>query len=269
MCRTNPTRVGVRVVVELKRDATAEVVLNQLFGFTPMQTSFACNMLALNGGRPEQLTLRDFLTAFLSFREEVIARRTAFELNRRASAATCSAVSPSRSATWTRSCAPSAPRRCRAGAREAHGAALARGRHPALSAIHDPTHKPSPTTYNLSGQVQARAILELRLERPTQLGVKEVTDELEALAAKIKEYLEIGAPAPGFLSIISDELRDRRELFAVPRRTEITHWSGDMDDEDLIEREDVVVHRHRVGLRQADAPGRVPQPEARWQGQRP
>lgn len=88
-------RIGVRVVVELKRDATPEVVLNQLFRFTPMQVSFGCNMLALNGGRPEQLALRDFLTAFLSFREEVVARRTAFELRKARSGATCSAASPS------------------------------------------------------------------------------------------------------------------------------------------------------------------------------
>lgn len=111
-------RIGVRVVVELKRDATAEVVLNQLFRFTPMQTSFGCNMLALNGGRPEQLTLRDFLTHFIAFREEVVARRTAYELRKRASARMCSAGLPSRSRTsmrwWRRSAArPTPPRRGR------------------------------------------------------------------------------------------------------------------------------------------------------------
>ena len=103
-------RVGVRVVIELKRDATAEVVLNQLFRFTNLQTSFGCNMLALNGGRPEQLTLRDFLTYFLAFREEVVARRTAFDLSK----ARERSAHPLRSRPWpcrtsTKSSPPSVP----------------------------------------------------------------------------------------------------------------------------------------------------------------
>ena len=103
-------RFGVRVVIELRRDATPDVVLNQLFRFTPLQTSFGCNMLALNGGRPEELDLRAFLTHFVAFREEVVARRTAFELRRPASARTSSAASPSPSPTSTRSSRRSAPR---------------------------------------------------------------------------------------------------------------------------------------------------------------
>ncbi|SFI23417.1 DNA gyrase subunit A [Jannaschia pohangensis] len=236
-------RVGVRVVVELKRDATAEVVLNQLFRFTPMQTSFACNMLALNGGRPEQLTLRAFMTNFLSFREEVIARRTAFELNkaRERSHVLCGlAVAVSNVDEVVRAI------RASADAAEARAKLMER-RWPAgeilpyIKLIDDPTHKPNEDgTYNLS-EIQARAILDLRLQRLTQLGVSEVTDELEALSAKIKEYLEILGSRARILSIISDELREVRDQFAVPRRTEITDWSGDMDDEDLIEREDMVV----------------------------
>ncbi len=236
-------RVGVRVVVELKRDATAEVVLNQLFRFTPMQTSFACNMLALNGGRPEQLTLRGFLTAFLSFREEVIARRTAFELMkaRERSHILCGlAVAVSNVDEVVRTI------RASADAAEARGKLMER-RWPAgdilayIALIDDPTHPPNEDgTYNLS-EAQARAILDLRLQRLTQLGVSEVTDELEALAAKIKEYLEILGSRARILAIISEELTEIRGLFAVPRRTEITEWSGDMDDEDLIEREDMVV----------------------------
>ena len=236
-------RNGVRVVIELKRDATPDVVLNQLYRFTPMQTSFGCNMLALNGGRPEQLTLRGFLTAFIDFREEVVARRTAFELRkaRERSHILCGlAVAVSNVdevvATIRRS----------ADAAEARAALMER-RWPAadiegyLRLIDDPLSKMNDDgTYNLT-EVQARAILELRLQRLTQLGVKEVTDELEELAGKIKEYLAILSSRERIMEIIAGELSDVKEQFAVPRRTEIVEWSGDMEDEDLIEREDMVV----------------------------
>ncbi|MFB9223048.1 DNA gyrase subunit A [Paracoccus cavernae] len=236
-------RIGVRVVVELKRDATAEVVLNQLFRFTPMQTSFGANMLALNGGRPEQLTLRDFLVYFLAFREEVVARRTAYELRkaRERSHILCGlavAVSNVDEVVATiRASADAAQARER----------LMERRWPAeeiieyLRLIDDPMHPVNDDgTYNLS-ETQARAILELRLQRLTQLGVKEVTDELQELADAIREYLAILASRERILEIIAGELREVKQLFAVPRRTEITDWSGDMDDEDLIEREDMVV----------------------------
>jgi DNA gyrase subunit A len=236
-------RIGVRVVIELKRDATPEVVLNQLFRFTQMQTYFGCNMLALNGGRPEQLTLRGFLTAFLDFREEVVARRTAFELRKardRAHVLCGLAVAVSNVDEVVRTIRQSAD------AGEAREKLMTR-RWPAeeilpfIKLIDDPTHTANEDgTYNLS-EVQARAILELRLQRLTQIGVKEVTDELQDLAGKIKEYLEILASRDRILAIISEELAEVKDLFAVPRRTEITDWSGDMDDEDLIEREDMVV----------------------------
>ncbi|MEL6409250.1 MAG: DNA gyrase subunit A [Pseudomonadota bacterium] len=236
-------RHGVRVVVELKRDATAEVVLNQLFRFTPMQTSFGCNMLALNGGRPEQLTLYGFLSAFITFREEVVARRTAFDLRkaRERSHVLCGlAVAVSNVDEVV------ATIRASADAAEAREKLMSR-RWPAqdileyIALIDDPTHTANDDgTYNLS-ETQARAILELRLQRLTQLGVKEVTDELQELAGKIKEYLAILASRERIMEIISDELRDVKEQFAVPRRTEIVEWSGDLEDEDLIEREDMVV----------------------------
>ena len=236
-------RNGVRVVVELKRDATAEVVLNQLFRFTPMQTSFGCNMLALNGGRPEQLTLRNFLTSFVDFREEVVARRTAYELRkaRERSHILCGlAVAVSNVDEIV------ATIRSSADAAEAREKLMTR-RWPAsdiagyIQLIDDPTHKMNDDgTYNLS-ETQARAILELRLQRLTQIGVKEVTDELEELAGKIKEYLEILSSRERIMGLISDELTEVKEKFAVPRRTEIVDWSGDMEDEDLIEREDMVV----------------------------
>ncbi len=236
-------RNGVRVVVELKRDATPEVVLNQLYRFSPMQTSFGCNMLALNGGRPEQLTLRRFLTSFIDFREDVVARRTAYDLRkaRERSHILCGlAVAVSNVDEVV------ATIRSSADAAEAREKLMTR-RWPAaeiegyLRLIDDPLSKMNDDgTYNLT-EVQARAILDLRLQRLTQLGVKEVTDELEELAAKIKEYLDILSSRERIMSIIGDELRSVREQFAVPRRTEIVDWSGDMEDEDLIEREDMVV----------------------------
>lgn len=236
-------RQGVRVVVELKRDATPDVVLNQLFRFTQMQTTFGCNMLALNGGKPEQLPLRDFLTHFISFREEVVARRTAHELRkaRERSHVLCGlavAVSNVDEIVATiRSSADAAEARER----------LMQRRWPAhaiveyLRLIDDPRHPVNEDgTYNLS-ETQARAILDLRLQRLTQIGVKEVTDELQSLAEAIRDYLAILASRERIMAIISDELREVKDLFAVPRRTEITEWSGDMLDEDLIEREDMVV----------------------------
>ncbi len=236
-------RIGVRVVIELKRDATPEVVLNQLFRFTPMQTSFGCNMLALNGGRPEQLDLRKFLSSFIDFREEVVARRTAFELRRarERSHILCGlavAVSNVDEIVATiRSSADPAEARER----------LMTRRWPArdiadyIRLIDDPSHTMNEDgTYNLS-ETQARAILELRLQRLTAMGVKEVTDELAELAGKIKNYLNILRSRERIMAIISDELKEVREMFAVPRRSEIVEHIGDMEDEDLIEREDMVV----------------------------
>jgi DNA gyrase subunit A len=219
------------------------VVLNQLFRFSSMQVSFGCNMLALNGGRPEQLTLRDFLSHFITFREEVVARRTAFELRkaRERSHILCGlAVAVSNVDEVVRTI------RASADAAEARDKLMTR-RWPAqdiaayIKLIDDPSHTINDDgTYNLS-EAQARAILDLRLQRLTALGVKEVTDELEELAAKIKDYLDILGSRDRIMAIISDELREVKSLFAVPRRTEITDWSGDMEDEDLIEREDMVV----------------------------
>jgi DNA gyrase subunit A len=236
-------RIGVRVVIELKRDATADVVLNQLYRFTPMQTSFGCNMLALNGGRPEQLTLRDFLSHFITFREEVVARRTAFELRkaRERSHVLCGlAVAVSNVDEVVKTI------RASADAAEAREKLMTR-RWPAheiapfIRLIDDPTHTINDDgTYNLS-EIQARAILDLRLQRLTQLGVKEVTDELEELAAKIKDYLEILGSRDRIMEIIATELSEIKAMFAIPRRTEIVDWAGDMEDEDLIEREDMVV----------------------------
>jgi len=242
-------RMGVRVVIELKRDATPEVVLNQLWRFTAMQTTFGCNMLALNRGRPEQLTLRDFLSHFLVFREEVVARRTAYELRRarERSHVLCGlavAVSNVDEVVATiRASADAAEAREKLMTRRWPAGEIA----PFIRLIDDPSHTMNEDgTYNLS-EVQARAILDLRLQRLTQLGVKEVTDELEDLASRIKDYLDILRSRERIMEIIATELTEVKEQFAVPRRTEIQDWSGDMEDEDLIEREDMVVTVTQTG----------------------
>ncbi|KFI30836.1 DNA gyrase subunit A [Paenirhodobacter enshiensis] len=236
-------RVGVRVVIELKRDATPDVVLNQLWRFTPLQVSFGCNMLALNSGKPELLTLHDFLAHFITFREEVVARRTAYELNkaRERSHILCGlAVAVSNVdevvATIRASKDPA----------EARDKLMTR-RWPAheiaeyIRLIDDPLHELNEDgTYFLS-EAQARAILELRLQRLTAMGVQEVTEELVELAAKIRDYLEILGSRVRIMAIIADELTEVKTMFAVPRRTEIVEWAGDLEDEDLIEREDMVV----------------------------
>lgn len=236
-------RIGVRVVIELKRDATPDVVLNQLFRFTQMQISFGCNMLALNGGRPEQLTLRDFLSNFIDFREDVVARRTAHELRR---ARERSHVLCGLAVAVSNVDEVVATIRSSADAAEARGK-LTERRWPAqeieeyIRLIDDPTHTMNEDgTYNLSER-QARAILELRLQRLTRIGVEEVADELKELAEKIRDCLDILGSRARIMAIISDELREAKEEFAVPRRSEIVEWSGDLEDEDLIEPEEMVV----------------------------
>ncbi|MDB4254904.1 DNA gyrase subunit A, partial [bacterium] len=204
---------------------------------------FGCNMLALNGGKPEQLTLRAFLTAFVDFREDVVARRTAFELRkaRERSHLLCglavAVTNIDEIVAAIRSSADAATAREKLMTRRWPAEAILEY----IKLIDDPTHPANEDgTYNLS-EAQARAILELRLQRLTQIGVKEVTDELKELAGKIREYLEILGSRERIMQIIRDELTEVRDLFAVPRRTEIVDWSGDMEDEDLIEKEDMVV----------------------------
>ena len=226
-------------------------------------------MLALNGGRPEQLTLRDFLSYFITFREEVVARRTAFELRkaRERSHVLCGlavAVSNVDEVVATiRSSADPAEARERLMTRRWPAGEIIAFLYPLIDDPISPVNDDG--TYNLS-EVQARAILDLRLQRLTALGVKEVTDELEELAAKIKDYLEILASRDRIMAIISDELREVKALFAVPRRTEIVDWSGDMEDEDLIEREDMVVTITSGGYIKRTPLGRIPRPEPGRQG---
>ena len=236
-------RHGVRVVIELKRDAGADVVLNQLYRFTPMQVSFGANLLALDAGRPQQLTLRHILEAFIAFREEVVARRTAHDLAKardRAHMLCGLAVAVANVDEVV------ATIRASADAAEARHALMTRPWPAAeiadyLRLIDDPTHTINADgTYNLSER-QARAILDLRLQRLTAMGVREVTEELEGLAAKIRDYLDILRSRPRIQALVRDELEAVKAAHGVARRTEIVDWSGDLEDEDLIAREEMVV----------------------------
>lgn len=241
--RDESDRQGYRVVIELKRDAVPEVVLNQLFRYTQLQTSFGVNMVALNGGKPELLNIMDLLRAFVSFREDVISRRTKFLLRKvrdRAHVLVGLAISVANIdeiiALIRKAPDPATAR-----------AQLMERRWPAkeveslILLIDDPRHRINEDgTYNLSEE-QARAILELRLARLTALGRDEIGDELNTIGAEIKDYLEILSSRVRIQSIVRDEMISIRDEFGVPRRTEIMEGGLDMDDEDLIAREDMVV----------------------------
>ena len=219
------------------------MVLNQLYRFTPLQTHFGCNMLALNNGRPEQLDLKTFLTAFITFREEVVARRTTHLLTRARERAhvLCGLAVAVENADEVVATIRSSPDPATARER------LKERRWPAekiaayLLLIDDPAHRINEDgTYYLS-DTQARAILDLRLQRLTAMGVAEIGEELHGLAGKITDYLDILRSRERILAMLSDEMREMRDEFATPRRSEIIEWEGDLEDEDLIEREDMVV----------------------------
>jgi DNA gyrase subunit A len=247
--RDESDRDGMRIVIELKRDAVADVVLNQLYRFTAMQSSFGCNMIALNGGRPQMLNLRDFLTAFIDFREEVVTRRTKYLLMKARDGAHVQvglaiAVANIDEVIRLIRTSPDA-----AAAREALMGRdwPARDMAPLIALIADPKHKLNEDgTYRLS-EAQARAILDLRLQRLTALGRDEIADALNRLAAEIADYLDILRSRARVFTIIRDELTAVRDAFATPRRTEIGESDADFDDEDLIQREDMVVTVSHAG----------------------
>jgi DNA gyrase subunit A len=241
--RDESDRDGYRVVIELKRDAVAEVVLNQIYRFTALQSSFGCNMVALNGGRPEVLNLQDILKAFVAFREEVVTRRTRYLLNKARDRAhvlvgLAIAVANIDEVIQLIRTAPD-PATAREQLMDRNWPAKDMG--PLILLIDDPRHKlEADGTYRLSEE-QARAILELRLARLTALGRDEIAEELEKLASEIADYLEILRSRQRILDIIKTELAEIRAEFATPRKTEILDAESDMDDEDLIAREDMVV----------------------------
>src|SRR5690606_26127643 len=241
--RDESDRLGYRVVVELKRDATADVILNQLYRFTPLQTSFGANMVALNGGKPEQMGLLEMLRAFVHFREEVVSRRTKYLLRKARERAhvlvgLAIAVANIDEVIKLIRHAPDPQT-----AREQ----LMTRRWPAadvealIQLIDDPRHRINEDgTYNLSEE-QARAILELRLQRLTALGRDEIADELNAIGAEITDFLDILSSRARIQKIVKDELTAVRDEFATSRRTEIAEGGADMEDEDLIQREEMVV----------------------------
>ncbi len=241
--RDESDRQGYRVVIELKRDANAEVILNQLYRFTPLQTSFGVNAVALNGGKPELMTLIDMLKAFNQFREEVVSRRTKFLLRKareRAHVLVGLAIAVANIDEVIR-VIRSAP-----DPQTARDQLMTR-RWPAqdveslILLIDDPRHRINEDgTYNLSEE-QARAILELRLARLTALGRDEIADELNQIGAEITDFLDILSSRARIQTIVKDELAAVRDEFGTPRRTEIVEGGADMEDEDLIQREDMVV----------------------------
>ena len=241
--RDESDRNGMRVVVELKRDAVADVVLNQLYRFSQLQSSFGCNIVALNGGKPEQLNLLDLIKAFVTFREEVVSRRTKFLLNKARERAhvlvgLAIAVANIDEVIALIRSAPD-PATARKQLMERHWPA--KDVAPLVELIDDPRHGlEEDGTYKLSEE-QARAILDLRLQRLTALGRDEIDGELNELGEKIKDYLDILGSRSRIMAIIKDELTQISEEFSTPRRTEILEGGAELEDEDLIQREDMVI----------------------------
>ncbi|HXC56367.1 MAG TPA: DNA gyrase subunit A [Rhizomicrobium sp.] len=261
--RDESDRSGMRVVIELKRDASSDVVLNQLYRFADLQTTFGVNMLALNGGRPEQMTLKAMIGAFAAFREEVVTRRTRFELSKARDrghtlVGLAIAVANIDAVIALIRAAPDA-----ATAREQLMARdwPARDVAPLVLLIADPRHVMSADgTIRLSDE-QARAILDLRLQRLTALGRDELGEEVKKLATAIADYLDILRSRPRVLQIVRDELAEIRDEFATPRKTELVDAETEVEDEALIEREDVAVTVTHAGYIK-----RTPLDEYRVQG---
>jgi DNA gyrase subunit A len=241
--RDESDRDGMRIVIELRRDAVADVVLNQLWRFTALQSSFGANMIALNGGRPEMLTLADMLRAFLDFREDVVTRRTKYLLakardNAHVQVGLAIAVANIDEVIRLIRTSPDS-----GAARTALMERVwpARDMAPLITLIADPRHALDADGAIRLSEAQARAILELRLARLTALGRDEIAEALNRLAAEIADYLDILSSRARLMGIIRDELVKAKTDFATPRRTEILDSDADMEDEDLIQREDMVV----------------------------
>ena len=247
--RDESDRDGMRIVVELKREAVADVVLNQLWRHTSLQSSFAVNMIALNGGRPELLTLSDVLRAFIDFRETVVTRRTKYRLgkardNAHLQVGLAIAVANIDEVIRLIRSSPDA-----AAAREALMARdwPAKDMAPLVELIADPRHRlAADGTIRLS-EAQARAILDLRLQRLTALGREEIAEALNKLATEIADYLETLGSREKLFGIVKDEMLAVKDAYATPRRTQIVDADGDVEDEDLIAREDMVVTVSHAG----------------------
>ena len=241
--RDESDRQGMRVVIELKRDAVADVVLNQLYRFTQLQDSFGCNFVALNGGKPELMSLKQMLAAFLEFREEVVTRRTRFLLGKARDRAhilvglAVAVANVDEVIALIRTSPDPATARVRLMDRDWPAQDVA----PLIALIDDPRHRMNEDgTFRLSEE-QARAILALTLSRLTALGRDEIGDELNGLGTDISDYLDILRSRDRILEIVRNELVEIRDAYATPRLTAIDDAAGDFEDEDLIAREDMVV----------------------------
>ena len=240
--RDESNRLGVRIVIELKRDATAEVVLNQLWRHTPAQSSFPANMLAIRGGKPETLTLRDFVEAFIRFREEVITRRSKFELAKARDRAhillglVVAVTNLDEVVKLIRGSASPAVAREKLLDRDWPIAEIRQY----IMLVEAIEPQAAGETYRLT-ETQVRAILELRLHRLTALGREEIGGELEGLATVIAELLEILGNRMRLYEVMREELDEVDKEFSTPRKSELAGAVDGIDDEDLIEVEDMVV----------------------------
>ncbi|MFB9264554.1 DNA gyrase subunit A [Bradyrhizobium erythrophlei] len=247
--RDESDRDGYRVVIELKRDAVPDVVLNQLYKFTPLQTSFGANMVALDGGRPQLMNLKDLLTIFVAFREQVVTRRTKFLLNKARERAhiqvglAIAVANIDEVIRVIRTSPDPATARDTLMSRDWP----AKDVEALITLIDDPRHRINPDgTIRLSLE-QAKHILDLRLQRLTALGREEISEELDKLAVEIADYLEILRSRARVQGIVKTELAEVKAEFATPRRTVIVEQEGEVEDEDLIQREDMVVTVSHAG----------------------
>ncbi len=248
--RDESDRHGVRVVIELKRDAEPDIVLNQLYRFSPLQTSFGINMLALDGGRPRTMNLKEALSAFLDFREVVIRRRTVFELGRARERAhilvglAVAVANIDEVIALIRAAADPAEARAALVDRDWPTATVA----PLIALVDDAPEATDDRSGSAAGdrgyrlsEAQARAILDLRLHRLTGLEREKIGEELRELGARIADYLAILASRQRLLEVLHGELLDIKERFATPRRTQIEDIEFESDVEDLIQREEMVI----------------------------
>lgn len=240
--RDESDREGVRVVIELKNNANADVVLNQLFKHTALQTNFSCNMVALHNGKPQIMILRDMIKAFVKFREEVITRRTIYELGKARDRAhvlaglAIAVANIDEIIALIRSAAN--PTEAREGLMAKRWPVKDIG--PLIELIDDPEHPIEDGTYQMS-ETQAKAILDLRLHKLTGLEREKISDELKQITDLIAELLLILSDRARLLEVLVDELKDVKERFDTPRRTELVEAEFEVDMEDLIQREDMVV----------------------------
>jgi len=247
--RDESDREGLRVVVELKRDAEPDIVLNQLYRHTALQTSFGVNMLALNGGRPEQLTLREIIAAFIAFREEVITRRTSHLLGKARDRAhvllglSIAVANLDEMIALIRDAPDPATARAGLVDRAWPAADVA----PLVAMVGEPGRGVAEDgTYRLSEE-QARAILDLRLQRLTGLERDKIAEELRGLITEIAGYLEILRSRVRLIEVLRGELLEIKQRFATPRRTVIEDVEFEADIEALIQREPMVVTVSHAG----------------------